>query len=93
MSKLKSIQYLPVENRFSSSRAWRSFQIFLKTQFECLADGCNDVLRQSTSAFEDVTRTAVNVVFGHVGNEIQRILFHKKTTMYKAFTSCANGAD
>ncbi len=68
---------LPIENGLSGvgGWTWRPLQVFLETQFERLTDGCDDVLRQSTSAFEDVTSSAVHIVFGHVGDEIQGILF------------------
>ncbi len=68
----------PIERVGVGSRARSPLQVFLETQFKCLADGGDDVLRQPTSAFEDIASPTVDIVLGDVGDEIERVLESSK---------------
>lgn len=76
---MMNISFLsPVERADVGGRARSPLQVFLETQFKCLADGGDDVLRQPTSAFEDIASPTVDSVLGDVGDEIERVLESSK---------------
>lgn len=67
---------LPVDDGFVE-RPRCPFQVFFEAQLKSLADGGDDVLRQPTPAFQDVTGTAMDMILGHVSDKIQRILLNE----------------
>ena len=57
----------------ASALAGSSLQEFFEPELKGLADGCDDVLRQSSPALQHEARPDAGTVLGHVGNKVQGV--------------------
>ena len=64
--------------------SWSPFQILFEAKFEGLADGRDDILRQSATALQYVASATVYIVLCHVSNKVQRILFSSQYLFQKS---------